>query len=393
MLLLGAALPAAARDVTGEAGYLQRIALAPGAQLVVELRAPQGLVGEYRADTEGAQVPLPFKVVTDDDGPLILRAAILSGGVAAWVSQPVAVPEGAGAVDLGQVLLEPFVPMGFATRMRCGDTMIDVGFADDEARMRIGGRVWRLPLAVSASGARFTDGQEPDTTFWSKGNAAYVTVEGRDLPECEPVVLPAALPFIARGQEPGWVLDVSRDGMVLGRQDGTEIRAPLPPAGDVADGTVLTADQMTVTVTPEICTDSMTGMPHPLSVSVSLDAEELHGCGGDPVELLQGNWTVQEMNGAALPEDAGVTLDIAGAHVSGKAACNRYVASLAITGDGMTIAPGPMTMMACDAAAMALESDFVAALQQVTSFGFDPATGALILQGGGAELLRAVLAG
>lgn len=390
LLLLGTALPAAARDVSGEVHYLQRIALDPGAQLVVELRAPHGIVGEYRADTEGAQVPLPFSVTTSDEGPLILRAAILRAGVAQWVSDPVAVPAGSEAVELAPVLVQPFVPMGFVSRMRCGETMIDVGFLEDEARMRVGGKVWSLPLAVSASGARFSDGLEPETEFWSKGNAAYVTIAGEALPECEPVVLPSALPFVARGQEPGWVLDVSRDGMVLARQDGAEIRSPLPQPEDSAAGTLFASDEMRVTVTPGVCHDSMSGMAYPLSVSVAAGGDALQGCGGDPLELLQGHWVVEEMGGTMLSGE--VTLDISGTHVSGKAACNRYVAELSLSGEGMSIAPGPLTMMACDEAAMALEQEFVGLLPGVTGFDFDPDTGALLLLANEGPILRAAVA-
>src|SRR5690606_10244143 len=113
------------------------------------------------------------------------------------------------AVDLGLLTLDPFVPMGFATRLRCGETVIEAGFFDEEARMRVGGRVYSLPLAISASGARFTDGRTPETTLWTKGNGAFVTIEGVDLPECEAVAMPSPLPFTARGNEPGWVLNVS----------------------------------------------------------------------------------------------------------------------------------------------------------------------------------------
>lgn len=401
LLAIGAALPAAARDISGEAGYLPRIALDPGAQLVVELRAPHGIVGEFRADSDGRQVPLPFTVPTDDEGPLILRAAIVTGTVTQWASAPVAVPDGAEPVDLGMVLLQPFVPMGFASRLRCGDALLDVGFVGDNAHLRFGGRVWVLPQAISASGARFNDGATPETEVWTKGNMAMVTIEGRSLPECEALAMPASLPMVARGHEPGWVLDISDDGLLLARHDGSEIRTPLPApdvapedaAADEARGMVFTTGPMTVTVTPEICRDTMSGMPHPLSVALVLEDEELQGCGGDPADLLQGVWEVQELGGASLPVDAGVTIEVSGTHLAGSTGCNRYVAGLDLSGEALSIPPGPVTMMACDQEADLREREFLDALGRVTGFDLDGISGALLLTGGEEVLLRALPAG
>lgn len=389
-LLLGSALPAMARDISGEAAYLPRIALDPSAELMVEVQGPAGITGELRAPSNGRQVPLPFTLTTDDTGAQVLRVAILAGGVAQWVSQPVVVPAGEQPLDLGTILLEPFVPLGFASRLRCGDTVIDLGFADDEARMLVGGVVHVLPLAVSASGARFSDGQEAETMVWTKGNMALVTIRGQELPECEAVAIPASLPFTARGNEPGWVLNLSMDGMVLAMQDGSEIRTGLPVAEEQPEGTVLASDEFAVTVTPELCRDTMTGMPYSQRVTIRTGAEELQGCGGDPMRLLEGNWLVHEMNGNVLPEGAGVTLGFSGGGLFGKAGCNRYSAGTALAGDRLTITPGPLTMMACDEAAMAIEREFIDTLATVTGFDFDPETGALILTAAEVPVLTAM---
>lgn len=284
LLLLAAAYPAAAREISGQAGYLQRIALDPGAQIVVELAGPEGLVGEFREETGGRQVPLSFTVQTTDTGPLFLRAALLVGGTPQWVSGPVAVPAGDEALDLGTIRLDPFVPMGFSSLLRCGDTLVEVGFGEDLARMRIGSTIHSLPLAVSASGARFSDGGTPATELWTKGDMALVTVAGVELPECRAAAMPSPLPFIARGNEPGWLLNVSTEGMVLARQDGSELRSPLPPPDEGAEGTTLATEGLVVTVTPQICRNTMTGMPHPLSVALRIGDEILQGCGGNPLD-------------------------------------------------------------------------------------------------------------
>jgi len=378
-LLIGSALPALARDISGEVAYLPRIALDPSAELMIEVSGPAGITGEFRAGSDGAQVPLPFTVSTGDTGAQFLRAAIHVGGVAQWVSQPVAVPAGEDALDLGTIMLERFVPLGFASRMRCGDTIIDLGFAGDEARMRVGGVVHVLPQAISASGARYSDGQEPETMVWTKGNMATVVIAGQELPECEAVAVPATLPLTARGNEPGWVLNLSMDGMVLARQDGSEIRTPLPPAEDGPAGTVLASGDLVVTLAPGLCHDTMTGMPYPQTVTIRTGSGDLAGCGGDPRALLEGNWRLREMNGEPLPAEAEVTLGFAAGGLFGKAACNRYNAGVALSGEGLTITPGAMTMMACEEATMTLERAFIDTLATVTGFDLDPETGALIL--------------
>ncbi|QLQ19404.1 MAG: META domain-containing protein [Exiguobacterium profundum] len=378
-LLLSVALPALARDVSGEIGYLQRIALDPGATVVVELTGPGGMAGEYRAATGGKQVPLPFSISTDDTGPLFLRAAILVGGSPEWVSDMVPVDAGEADVNLGLIQLNAFIPMGFSSQMRCGDTVVDVGFVGDEARLRVGGVDYELPQAISGSGARYSDGKTPETMIWTKGDTAMVTVVGKELPDCVATAAPAALPFIARGNEPGWVLNVSAEGMVLSTQDGTELRTALPPSNQTEDGTVFATDQMTVTVSPKLCRDSMAGMVYPLTVSVTAKDSELTGCGGNPADLLKGNWVVQAIDGGPLPPDAEVTMSFVYDSVSGKSACNRYNAGFTLTGESLTFQPGPMTMMACDDALMAVERGFMDALAAVTSFDFDQDSGALVL--------------
>ena len=390
LLLLGSALPASARDISGQVSYLQRIALDPAAQLVVELTGPSGLTGEFREDAEGRQVPLPFTVSTDDTGAQFLRAAILVGGAAQWVTPPIPAPAGDEPLDLGMITMGAFVPMGFTSQLRCGDTLIDVGFIGDEARMRLGGTVYSLPLAVSASGARFSDGQTPETMIWTKGNTALVTIAGWDLPECQATAMPSALPFTARGNEPGWVLNVSGEGMVLAMQDGTEIRTSLPAAEDGPDGTVFATDQLIVTVAPEICRDTMTGMPHPLGVAVQAGEQVLQGCGGNPADLLQGNWVVQGIDGTPLPAEAEVTMAFSGDRVYGKSACNRYNAGVHLTGEALVIEPGPMTMMACDEVLMSIERSFIGALQGASAFDFDTDSGALILMAEGRPVVTAV---
>lgn len=378
-LLLSAALPASARDITGQVGYMQRIALDPGAQLVVELTGPGGPAGDLHQDTAGAQVPLPFTLTTADQGDLTLRAALVVGGAPQWVSAPIAVPAGEGAVDLGLIQLDSFVPAGFSSRMRCGATPVDLGLAGEKLQMRVGGKDYVLAPVEAASGARFSDGATPETSFWSKGNEATVTLAGQDLPGCVPSAATPQLPLVARGNEPGWVLTLAAEGMVLSTPDSGETRAALPPAESTADGTVFATDALSVTVTPSICRDSMSGMVFPLTVSVTAGERNLDGCGGEPAQMLDGNWAVTQLDGAPVPDSVKPTMTFVAGSVFGSTGCNRYNAMVHLTGEGLMIMPGPMTMMACDDPAGTVEQGFMKALAGVTRFDFDEATGALVL--------------
>ena len=369
-----------ARDVTGSVAYLERIALPPGAELVVALSGPFGPVGEIRSTPE-AQVPLPFVITTDDTGPLTLRAALFSGGAQMWLTAEVPVPEGDANIDLGALDLQRHVPLGFAATMKCGDRLVDVGFAGEAARLRSGGRVIDLPPVEAASGAKFGDGA--GNGFWSQGNRATVTLDGVDLAECMPVITPT-LPLVARGNEPGWVLTLAHEGVVFSGQDGTKREVPLP-AGTDADGATVfdSGEGLVITVADVICRDTMTGMPHPYSVSLTLDGAELSGCGGDPRALIAGVWNLVDLAGVTIPEGAAPTFEVAGDFMSGAGGCNRYMGGLTLSGEGLSLQPGGMSMMACEEPRMQFEAAFTERLGRVTQFDIDE-SGQLVLMIDGA---------
>jgi heat shock protein HslJ len=301
---------------------------------------------------------------------------VFSGGSQMWLTAEVPVPEGDGAVDLGALDLQRHVPLGFASTMKCGDRIVEVGFAGEAARLRLGPRVIELQPEAAASGAKFGDGA--GTAFWSQGNRALVTLEGVDLPECLPVIAPT-LPLVARGNEPGWVVTLAHEGIVYSGQDGTRRELPLPAATEAAGATVFdTGEGLAVNVTDALCRDTMTGMPYPFSVSLTLDGQELSGCGGEPRALLAGTWRLVELPGITLPAGAEPTLEVTGDRISGASGCNRYMGGLSLSGEGLSLQPGGMTMMACEEPLMQLEAAFTERLGRVGQFDIDEA-GRLIL--------------
>jgi heat shock protein HslJ len=374
-----AAFPAAAdtRIIAGEAFYRERMALDPGALLVVEARATDGsLAGEARVPTDGRQVPLPFAFEAPQS-ELTLRAALMLGGRTIWASALVAVPEGAeGAVP--PILMTRFEALAFATPFRCGDTVVTVGFDGPNARLRAGGQTRTLAPVPAASGARFAgEGAE----FWSRGDRATVTLDGTTLPDCLAAIPPGLFPLTAQGNEPFWTLTIADGRVAFNPMSGTASEDALPEPEVLPDALRFALPSgLTVTLTDRIHRDTMTGMPYPVTVTVERAGETLTGGGGDPLALLTGpEWRAETLGGEALAEGVEVTLAVLpGGRVAGKSACNRYMGSLTIGGEGLAFGALAGTKMACPEPLMAVEQRWLEMLQTVTRFDIAD-DGALIL--------------
>jgi heat shock protein HslJ len=214
-----------------------------------------------------------------------------------------------------------------------------------------------------------------------------------------PAEAPAAVPAIsavrARGNEPFWSVDLSEAAIVLTTPEG-ETRTGAPVLDTTfADGAVLYVasgdkGEIAVKVADQVCTDSMTGMPHPQRVQVWTGGQELQGCGGEPAALLQGpEWTVEEFGGKSPAKDSKITLNFgADGSLSGSSSCNRLATTYTLTGESLAIAQGAGTMMACEQPVMEQESAFLALLPQVNQFGVAD-DGALLLKLADGRTIRA----
>ena len=196
------------------------------------------------------------------------------------------------------------------------------------------------------------------------------------------------LPFRARGNEPGWSLDVGEREMTLLADYGERrIAAATPPPTRSGDTTRWAASsqghELLITVVDRLCHDGMSGFPFPRTVAVRLDGRELLGCGGESIEVLVGDpWIVREMDRAAVPEDSRPTLTFAaGGRVSGRAGCNSFSASYALRGDELTFSRSSTTRMACAPAVMQREQRFLALLGDVRRFEH-PSDATLVLHTG-----------
>jgi len=190
--------------ISGSLTYLARIALPPDSQSVVEVRdaaSPDApVIAEQRRELAGAQVPVPFELKVTrarlvDGSTYVFRGAIMTGGRASWVSEPVmiepvSIVPATNVVDLGLVVLAPYTALAFATRWTCGGESVSVGYVGDQATLLVAGESIPVRPVPAASGVRYDAVLDPDTFIWSKGDRAMLAVRGRAYPECIHVPAP-----------------------------------------------------------------------------------------------------------------------------------------------------------------------------------------------------------
>lgn len=119
------------------------------------------------------------------------------------------------------------------------------------------------------------------------------------------------------------------------------------------------------------------------NATTQLEENEMEVTGRLSLDTLEGtDWLLNWMDEKqTLTEDAEVTLSFAAGRISGRSACNRYSANIT-EGDNpgdILIGPTMGTRMACADHLMEIESLYLKALGQVTSFSFH--SGKLALNG------------
>jgi len=204
----------------------------------------------------------------------------------------------------------------------------------------------------------------------------------------------AGAPFRATGNEPSWRLDIGSAEMTLLTNFGQDRLVAATPTAQVSNAKTkyvarTNQGELTATIVNQLCVDSMSGMPHPQSVTVVVGGKTLTGCGGEPASLLQGaEWTVVEIGGAPLVAGSKVTLDFAqDGRVSGHASCNNFTGTYALSGEALAISKVAGTRMMCDAALMDQERRFLDALGGVHNFSI-AADGALLLRTGDGRIVK-----
>ena len=374
------------RQISGALTYKAKIALPPGAKVTIEAMGLfDTVLDRAQFTTEGKQVPIDFNLSVPKGIGGQVNAVIRGEGPNGWIVQDVPFTAGGGKADLGPLWMEPLTPLAFATRFDCGGKEVSFGVLDDRASLRLDGQDYAMTQKVSASGARYHGGADDQIQFWSKGDTAMLTVSGKAYPECTPFDDSTA-PYRARGNEPGWHVDIGEDAVEVVAQYGEVTKsAPRPEVVIEAGGYVfdMPAIGTRLWIEDGLCDDDMSGMPYPHRAVLKLNGQEYRGCGAEARSLLTGaEWRIEDVMGGGVVDGAEVTItfDETG-RISGRAACNRYFGGYQLTGEGVSFGQMASTQMACAPSLMTLERKMLDALGQVQRFDFDE-TGALLLIGG-----------
>lgn len=383
------------RNVVGAASYRERMALPPDAELSVELSGFLGTpVGTLAERADGRQVPLPFSVPIPGGIGADAVVSISVDATVRWRSAPIRIAPGAGDAELGLVMLEGVSSPDLEGRLICGDEQFRVGFREQKALLETGDGVLGLSVTVSASGARYVSA-DGSTVLWSKGERAWLTLSGRELPGCALVLEKDPPRWTAQGNEPGWRAVVEADRLSLGLDYGEsrlDLRLPAPEIAAGAYRYAFPRLGLELTVREKLCQDDMSGRLYPHEVEVGTATGMLRGCGGDTMDLLTGReWTVVAVRGAPRPADAReLTIEIGeNEQISGSSGCNRYMGRFSVGGEGeLTVGPLAATSMMCGEEVMERERAFLDALSSSERFELDE-DGILRLMEGEKELVQA----
>lgn len=205
-----------------------------------------------------------------------------------------------------------------------------------------------------------------------------------------PVLADLSAPtFTARGHAPDWTLVLDGGGVSLTTSTEASVSFGLPPTEATATGQRFAiSPTFTITTERSPCADSRTGMPYPLTVTVEKSGAVLTGCGGDPLEVLAGDWRVTRLDAVEIPPSVEIRLRFEGARLSADAGCNRLTGPVEVTGSGLRFGPVVGTRMACTPAVAEAEAAFLARLARVDRAGLS-GTGLLDLTAGDALMIRA----
>lgn len=188
----------------------------------------------------------------------------------------------------------------------------------------------------------------------------------------------SAASWTARGNEPGWHVEVTDQSIVFSTMDGPAVTvAPVPEATRASDLAVYAATvdgtSFTLVAVDKVCTDTMSGMQFPKTVAVTVGEAAYAGCGGEPVSLLLGDRRVTDIDGEPVVagSEPSIAFELDGS-LHGNASCNRFFGSYTLTGEGLTISNPGSTMMACEEPLMQQEQRFLSGLEAVRRFEITP---------------------
>jgi uncharacterized lipoprotein YbaY len=153
------AMPSRAGDMCileGTVTYHARIALPADAYAIVEARGKDGkVITETKIPTQGRQPPLLYTLRIPAGVEVTLRAGIYVAGQPRWASEPIEVAAGSGPEAAIEIVVKPFQSTGFASQLRCGETVVMIGAVGQNAVLEVAGERFELAPIRSASGIWF----------------------------------------------------------------------------------------------------------------------------------------------------------------------------------------------------------------------------------------------
>ncbi len=311
-----APVPTESNFIHGRATYLERIKIPPGADFTVEL------VDDQRADTPDAVIatttledvagpPYDFALQYDPakvraNGRYGLRAVLrgVDGGLLFNTPTRIAVTPGdQKVVEFRMVRVrsgDAPQPPTQTTRSTwtCEDMTFEAVFdiPGERVDLALPSGAVSLPLAQSASGARYADhlGNE----FWTKGAEGTLTRQGGAKVECVQQDAPPqagspweaakrrGIAFRAIGNEPGWLLEVGPGdtprlhaeldygARTLEVAKADSLSGLMGYAGATADGT-----KVRVVLDRKPCNDGMSDAIYPVDAMIDVGGTSYRGCG------------------------------------------------------------------------------------------------------------------
>jgi uncharacterized membrane protein/membrane-bound inhibitor of C-type lysozyme len=154
----------------------------------------------------------------------------------------------------------------------------------------LGGGSLTLVQTEAASGERYAAG---DTVYWNKGDVATFEIDGQVFADCasdpgmtfEGEARRRGATFVARGNEPSWNLEITRDRLELaaqGRRLEFPLRSPTVVGPRTTYRTFLGTQELVVVLDRGACNDSVSGELFDHAVTVTFEGTTVYGCGRAP---------------------------------------------------------------------------------------------------------------
>lgn len=236
---------------------------------------------------------LPTRMLTR-----VLPAAALAAALAAC--QPPAPPAQEPAPDDATAGTTPAPAEGLAPGERinfqCNEVAVGATYDEggETVRLSYSGQRLELPIAISASGARYAD--DAGNEFWSRGmDEATFTLAGEETRQCTrsdrtspwDTAAEGGIAFRAIGQEPGWLAELEEgdagegDSLTAHLDYGQRLleATGLEREGDSWSGQATDGTAIVLTVEERECADIMSGERFRAAATLAVDGNEYQGCG------------------------------------------------------------------------------------------------------------------